>query len=174
MNEYPKLWLEIAEERLGGRDKHIDIDSLAKIGISMFNGCPSCGATISILNSWQISEDSPWAYCRDCANIPAKEDKNMAYIAIWTEYLGPTAYAGATIKATLLDRGRSDSYQVINPYDETLDTTWADGWNNHKKAAQELADWFYNTDVGVRLIGGWAKDGYVWVRFANNQVGEVI
>jgi hypothetical protein len=116
----------------------------------------------------------------------------MAYIAIRTKYLGPTTYRGARIKATLdevaghyraLDAvGRGYGYQVINSYDDELDTVSADGWNNHKKAAQELADQFFNKYANkyvqqpepIKLIGGTSKDGYVWVRVADNQVGDVI
>ena len=102
----------------------------------------------------------------------------MAYIAIRTKYLGPTTYRGARIKATLDDRERGYGFQLINPYDDELDTTWGDGWENHKKAAHELAEKFFNWhvqhDEPIKLIGGASKDGYVWVRFANNQVGEVI
>jgi hypothetical protein len=112
----------------------------------------------------------------------------MAYIAIRTRYLGPTTYIGARIKATLdsvTRRGRGYGYQlikgsncVINSYDDELDTVSADGWNNHKKAAQELADQFFNKYVQqpepIKLIGGASENGYVWVRVDDSQVGEVI
>jgi len=68
---YPKSWYTIALER-GAKesaDGSMTGGELARVGVAILNGCPDCGATVAPYNSYQISEDNPYAYCRQCADV---------------------------------------------------------------------------------------------------------
>ena len=100
----------------------------------------------------------------------------MAYAAIRTKFLGATNTRPARIKATLEDRptresilGRDIPGSATLPYDYALDQ-----FPNHKRAAQALADKFFNTYVTqeepVELVAGAVDRGYIWVRVHPNLV----
>ena len=90
----------------------------------------------------------------------------MAYPAIRTKFLGATNTKGSRIKATL--EGDIPG-SVTLPYDYALDQ-----FPNHKRAAQALAEKFFNTfvylDEEVELVAGAVDRGYIWVRVHPNLV----
>lgn len=90
----------------------------------------------------------------------------MAYAAIRTKFLGATNTKGSRIKATV--EGDIPG-SVTLPYDYALDQ-----FPNHKRAAQALADKFFNTYVTqeepIELVAGAVDRGYIWVRVHPNLV----
>lgn len=70
--EYPRTWWDVAVERgiKVEADGSCNGAEFARVGISMINGCPGCGATVAPYNSYQVAADNPYAYCRDCARVP--------------------------------------------------------------------------------------------------------
>ena len=74
------------------------------------------------------------------------------YQAIQTRYLGPTNTRGARVKAT------ADAGSITLSWDHALNAT-----DNHRVAAEALADRYGWRDNGERLVGGCiGGPGYVW------------
>ena len=90
----------------------------------------------------------------------------MAYVAIETKFLGATNYRGERIKAFIPDW---HGFAETASYDYALSA-----FENHQKAAQKLADKFFNhyvkTDEPITLVAGGIKRGFVWVRVSTNGV----
>ena len=90
----------------------------------------------------------------------------MAYLAIETKFLGATNHRGERVKAFIPDWY---GFTETAPYDYALSR-----FENHRKVAQKLADYFFNYQVKhdepITLVGGGIKYGFVWVRVASNGV----
>jgi len=67
--KYPRLWEDVAIERGMKVDKDGNYNGAdcGAVGVASMNGCPSCGACVAPYNSYQISDDNPYTYCRGCA-----------------------------------------------------------------------------------------------------------
>ena len=65
-----KTWMEVAVERgvNPGTDGSINGAEFAKVGISIINGCPGCGATVAPHSSVSMdNEHRDYMVCFDCA-----------------------------------------------------------------------------------------------------------
>ena len=70
VTRFPRTWLDVAIER-GAKDVNgaFTGDELARVGITITNGCPRCHARVAPSNSYQVDTDNPYAYCARCAGV---------------------------------------------------------------------------------------------------------
>ena len=88
----------------------------------------------------------------------------MTYPAIETKFLAYTGDRDNRVKAYIMDSTfKSGVVAWTNPWDSELNA-----FENHQKAAQQLANIFFNFyvnhDEPITLVGGGSERGYVWVR----------
>lgn len=74
---YPRSWWDVALDRGLTATGHEDAsgepsftgDDFARVSVAIINGCPVCGATVAPYNSFKVSEEDDYAYCRCCAGM---------------------------------------------------------------------------------------------------------